>query len=121
MVACARAARSTEEWDACTTRRSSKPVLKRRGTFSKRNIPGPQYTAWFSTLKLIAVTQEAVILEAENTVAAECLRGRYLGIISNVLGAQLGRAYDIEIYTHEQLLSQYKDMEKSMLNPALHV
>ena len=98
----------TQEQQAC--------FEKARDIFEK-NIPGPQYTAWFSTLKLIAVTQEAVILEAENTVAAECLRGRYLGIISNVLGAQLGRAYDIEIYTHEQLLSQYKDMEKSMLNP----
>ena len=98
----------TQEQQAC--------FEKARDIFEK-NIPGPQYTAWFSTLKLIAVTQEAVILEAENTVAAECLRGRYLGIISNVLGAQLGRAYDIEIYTHEQLLSQYQDMEKSMLNP----
>ena len=75
------------------------------------------FNAWFSRLKLFAVTQEAIVIEAENSMVVEQLRARYLGQLSNVLGATFGRAYDINIFTPEEIKLHYKDMDSSMLNP----
>ena len=73
------------------------------------------FNAWFSRLKLFTVTQDAIVIEAENVMVVEQLRSRYFQRLSNVLGATFGRTYDIEILTPEEL--QYREMENTMLNP----
>ncbi len=75
------------------------------------------FNAWFSRLKLFTVTQEAIVIEAENVMVVEQLRSRYFQRLSNVLGATFGRTYDIEILTPEEIKLQYREMENTMLNP----
>lgn len=75
------------------------------------------YGTWFAPLKLHAVTQEAIVIEAENSMIVNSLRQRYYTIMSNVFGATFGRVYDIEIYTREELERQTKEISSSMLNP----
>ena len=75
------------------------------------------FDSWFSKLKLAAVTQDAIIIEAENAMVVSHLRGRYMGQLSNVFGAVFGRVYDIELHTPEEIRRQFKDIEASMLNP----
>ena len=45
------------------------------------------FKAWFSRLKLFTVTEEAIVIEAENSMVVEQLRARYFQTLSNVLGA----------------------------------
>ena len=75
------------------------------------------FNAWFSRLKLFTVTQDAIVIEAENVMVVEQLRSRYFQRLSNVLGATFGRTYDIEILTPEEIKLQYREMENTMLNP----
>ncbi|HIS02424.1 MAG TPA: chromosomal replication initiator protein DnaA [Candidatus Pullichristensenella avicola] len=83
----------------------------------KGDMTEPCFNTWFAKLKLIAVTQDAIVLEAENAMVVEHLRSRYLWQLSSVLGAVMGRAYDIEIKTPEEVQRQYREMENTMLNP----
>ena len=83
----------------------------------KGDMTEPCFNTWFAKLKLIAVTQDAIVLEAENAMVVEHLRSRYLWQLSSVLGAVMGRTYDIEIKTPEEIKQQYREMESSMLNP----
>ena len=75
------------------------------------------FSTFFSSLKLFAVTEEAIIIEAPNAMVVEQLRARHFQTLSNVLGATFGRAYDIRILTPEEIKNQYREMEKTMLNP----
>ena len=75
------------------------------------------FNAWFSRLKLFTVTQDAIVIKAENVMVVEQLRSRYFQRLSNVLGATFGRTYDIEILTPEEIKLQYREMENTMLNP----
>ncbi len=75
------------------------------------------FTTFFSPLKLYAVTEEAIILEAPNAMVVEQLRARYFQTLSNVFGATFGRAYDIRILTPEEIKNQFREMENTMLNP----
>ena len=75
------------------------------------------FKAWFSRLKLFTVTEEAIVIEAENSMVVEQLRARYFQTLSNVLGATFGRTYDIKILTAEEIKNQYREMESAMLDP----
>ena len=75
------------------------------------------FKAWFSRLKLFAVTEETIVIEAENSMVVEQLRARYFQTLSNVLGATFGRTYDIKILTAEEIKNQYREMESAMLDP----
>ncbi len=87
----------------------------------KGDMTEPCFNTWFAKLKLIAVTQDAIVLEAENAMVVEHLRSRYLWQLSSVLGAVMGRTYDIEIKTPEEIKQQYREMESYHAQPALHV
>ena len=83
----------------------------------KSDVTTAIFSTFFSSLKLFAVTEEAIIIEAPNAMVVEQLRARHFQTLSNVLGATFGRAYDIRILTPEEIKNQYREMEKTMLNP----
>ena len=75
------------------------------------------FTSFFQPLKLFAVTEETIVIEAPNIMVVNSLRARYYQTLSNVLGATFGRAYDISILTAEDIQKQYKEVESTMLDP----
>jgi len=83
----------------------------------KNDLNPTSFATWFETLRLNAVRQDAIIIEADNSMIVNNLRQRYLTIMSNVFGATFGRVYDIEIYTREELERQVKEISSTMLNP----
>ena len=75
------------------------------------------FTSFFQPLKLFAVTEDTIVIEAPNIMVVNSLRARYYQTLSNVLGATFGRAYDISILTAEDIQKQYKEVESTMLDP----
>ncbi len=83
----------------------------------KKDLHPMSYSTWFERLKLVAVTESAIQIEAENAMIVSSLRQRYFSMMSNVFGATFGKVYDIEIYTREELDRQVKEVSAMMLNP----
>ncbi|NLF26481.1 MAG: chromosomal replication initiator protein DnaA [Clostridiales bacterium] len=83
----------------------------------KNDLNPTSFATWFETLRLNAVRQDALIIEADNSMIVNNLRQRYVTIMSNVFGATFGRVYDIEIYTREELERQVREISSTMLNP----
>lgn len=83
----------------------------------KSGINPVSFESWFARLKLFSVTNEAVIIEVDDTFALSHLKGRYMSLLYTQIAIAFDRTYEIELYSSEEIERQMRHINNSMLNP----
>ena len=74
------------------------------------------YQTWIAPLQLHSVTAESIILAAETFVQRDTIKQRYHTNLRELVRHSFGRAYEIEIYTREELDQLQTTLEQTTLN-----
>ena len=83
----------------------------------KNDIQPVSYDMWFKPLSLFAVTSTTIIMEIDDSFALSQLQSRYYTMLYSVLATTFGAPHELEFYTHDEVMKQRRNMEKTMLNP----
>ncbi len=82
----------------------------------RREMSSAVFNAWFSKLKLHAVTPDTIVCEAADQFAMDNINRRYMTMFYNCVGIAFGRHYEIVLALKADIARQLDQLSRTMLN-----
>ena len=83
----------------------------------EKDVMPVSYNAWIKPLKLYSVTNDTIVILAENTFNLNHLKNRYYSMLYGAIRMAFGRTYELEFYTQDEIARNADRIGASTLNP----